>query len=65
MLPNLLWYGGLCKGQALLDLCYRQCGIQTLGTYSRAIENSVATVQAHAVVQGLLPLLSAFVSAVG
>ena len=53
------------KRQTLLDLSNGERWVETLGAYSRAVENGVASVQAHAVVQSLLPLLCALVSAIG
>ena len=55
----------LSKSQTLLDLCDGKSRVQALGAYSRAVQNCMTTVQAHAVVQGLLPLLLTFISAVG
>lgn len=55
----------LCKSQTLLNLRNSQRWVQALRTHPRAVQNSVATVQTHAVVQSLLPLLLALISAVG
>lgn len=56
-----------CLGEshALLDLSNRQRGIQALGACPRAVENSVASVQAHAVVEGVLALGLPLVTRIG
>jgi hypothetical protein len=46
----------LGEGHALLDLGNRQRGVQSLGARPRAVENGVAAVQTHAVVEGVLAL---------
>lgn len=52
--PNSLT-SPLC-GHLLLDLGDRIAGVQTLGTCSCAVENGVATIQTHRVVEGVLAL---------
>ena len=49
----------------LLDLRNRPAGVQALGTRPRAVEDGVAPVQTHAVVQHLLPLGLVLVARVG
>lgn len=55
----------LVSSQHLLDLGNSTSRVQTLGAGSRAVENGVATVDAHAVVQGVLTLGGLLVSGVG
>jgi hypothetical protein len=55
----------LRESHALLDLRNSQRGVQSLGARPRAVENGVASVQAHAVVQGVLALGLLLVSGVG
>ena len=50
------------KGESLLDFCDSFPRIETLRTGAGAIENGMAAVDAHAVVQGCLALCCAFVS---
>lgn len=52
------------KSHILLDLLDGLCWIQALGTSSRAVEDGVAPVQAHAVVEHLPPLGVALVARV-
>ena len=56
-----------CLGEshALLDLGNRQRGVQALGACPRAVENGVASVQAHAVVEGVLALGLPLVTRIG
>ena len=56
-----------CLGEshALLDLSNRQGGVQALGACPRAVENGVASVQAHAVVEGVLALGLPLVTRIG
>ena len=56
-----------CLGEshALLDLGNRQRGVEALGACPRAVENGVASVQAHAVVEGVLALGLPLVTRVG
>ena len=49
----------------LLDLRNGPCGVQALGAGPRAVENGVATVHAHAVVQGGLALGGLLVTGIG
>lgn len=49
----------------LLDLCNGPCRVQTLGACPRAVENGVATVDAHAVVDGVLALFGLLVTGIG
>lgn len=44
------------KSHLLLDLGDRQTGVETLGACAGAVENGVAAVQAHRVVEGVLAL---------
>ena len=53
------------ESHLLLDLRDRQPRIQALGTCSRAVQNRVAPVHAHAVVQRVLALLLLLISRVG
>jgi hypothetical protein len=55
----------LSESHALLDLGNRQRRVQSLGTCPRAVENGVATVQAHAVVERILSLGQLLVTRVG
>lgn len=55
----------LTKSHRLLDLLDRLAGIQPLRTRPRAVQDGVAPVQAHAVVQHLLALGRALVARVG
>lgn len=57
MMPNLL----SCEGQTLLNLRDRQSWVETLWTCPRAVQDGMASVQAHAVVQRILSLLGALV----
>jgi hypothetical protein len=52
----------LRKRQALLNLSNRLRRVQTLRTRPAAVEDSVASVQAHAVVEGFFALGGAFVA---
>lgn len=54
----------LCESHALLDLGNSQSWVQSLGARPRAVENGVASVQAHAVVKGVLALCLLLVSRV-
>jgi len=58
-------YPRLCKSHALLDLSNRQRRVQPLGAGPAAVQDGVATVQAHAVVESVLALRRLLVSAVG
>lgn len=55
----------LSKGHALLDLSNRKCWVQSLRACPAAVQNGVASVQAHAVVEGVLSLGSLLVTGVG
>lgn len=55
----------LCERHALLDLSDREGRVKTLGAGTAAVQNGVAAVQAHAVVERVLALLSALVTRVG
>lgn len=46
----------LGESHALLDLGNSQSGVQALGTCPAAVQDGVASVQAHAVVQSVLAL---------
>ena len=52
----------LCKRQALLDLCNCLSGIQSFRTRPATVQDGVASVQAHAVVESFLSLGGAFVT---
>jgi hypothetical protein len=54
----------LCKGHHLLDLGNGFARVQALGTGPGAVEDGMATVHAHAVVQSGLALGSTFVAGV-
>lgn len=54
----------LVSREHLLDLGNGTCRIQTLGASPCAVENRVAAVNAHAVVQGVLALGSLLISRV-
>jgi hypothetical protein len=58
-------FAHLGESHALLDLSNRQGRVESLRACPRAIENSVAPVQAHAVVEGVLALGLLLVSGVG
>lgn len=51
--------------ELLLDLGNGKTRVKTLGAGSRAVENSVAPVESHAIVEVLSPLGSLLVSGVG
>ena len=53
------------KSQTLLDLSNGKRRVQPLGTSPGAIENGVATVERHAVVEGVLALGRLLVARVG
>jgi hypothetical protein len=55
----------LSEGHALLDLGNRKRRVQSLGARPRAVENGVASVQAHAVVKSILALGLLLVTRVG
>ena len=55
----------LSESHALLDLSNRQRRVQTLRACPRAVENGVASVQAHAVVQGVLAFGLLLITRVG
>lgn len=57
----------ICSSEchALLDLGNRQCRIQSLGARAAAVEDGVASVHAHRVVQRILPLGRLLVARVG
>jgi hypothetical protein len=59
------WSRHLGEGHALLNLSNCQRRVQSLGACPRAVKNGVATVQAHAVVEGFLALSHLLVSRVG
>lgn len=46
----------LLQSHLLLDLGNGVAGVKTLGARSRAVENRVASIQAHRVVEGVLSL---------
>jgi len=52
------------KSHALLDLGNRQAGVEALGACPGAVENGVAAVQAHRVVEGVLALGSPLVAGI-
>jgi hypothetical protein len=58
-------FPNLRKSHALLNLCNSQCWIQTFGACPRAVENSVASVQGHGVVQSILSFGGLLVSRIG
>ena len=68
LVPRLLPLSSLIpilrKRHTLLNLRNRQRRIESLGTRSRAVQNRVAPVQAHAVVKRVLALSHLLVSAV-
>jgi len=55
----------LRERHALLDLRDRQRRVQTLRARPAAVQNGVASVQAHAVVEGVLALVGLFITRVG
>lgn len=55
----------LGESHALLDLGNRQRRVEALGACPRAVKNGVASVQAHAVVEGVLALGLLLVTRVG
>lgn len=55
----------LSESHALLDLSNRKRRVETLGACPRAVENGVASVQAHAVIQSVLALGLLLVTRVG
>jgi hypothetical protein len=55
----------LGESHALLDFGNCQCWVQSLGARPRAVENRVASVQAHTVVERILSLGLLLVSRVG
>lgn len=55
----------LGEGHALLDFSNRKRRVETLGACPRTVENGVASVQAHAVVEGVLALSLLLVTRVG
>ena len=55
----------LWSGQLLLDLRNGQCRVQSLRASPRAVENGVATVHTHAVVQSGLALSLLLITRVG
>lgn len=52
------------EGHALLDLGNREAGVEALGACPGAVENGVAAVQAHRVVEGVLALGSPLVTGI-
>lgn len=54
----------LRKSHALLNLRNGQSGVESLGARPRAVENSVATIQTHRIVERLLALLGLLVSGI-
>jgi len=54
----------LCESHALLDFCNCLGWIQTFRTCSAAVQDSVASVQAHAVVKSFLSLGCALIARV-
>lgn len=54
----------LRKSHLLLDLGNGQCRVQALGACPAAVQNCVASVQTHAVVQGVLALCSLLITRV-
>ena len=55
----------LGESHALLDLSNRERRVEALGACPRAVENCVASIQAHAVVEGILALGLLLVTRVG
>lgn len=53
------------SGHQLLDLGDCTGGVETLGASPRAVKNGVATVDAHAVIQGVLALSGLLVTGIG
>lgn len=53
------------SGHQLLDLRDSTGGVQALGASPRAVKNGVATVDAHAVIQGVLALGGLLVTGIG
>lgn len=59
------WLDSTRECKALLDLGNRKRWVETLWTGTAAVENGVASVQAHAVIEVLLALLGLLVTRVG
>jgi len=55
----------LSESHALLDLSNRQRRVETLGARPRAVKDGVASVQAHAVIKGVLALRLLLITRVG
>jgi len=55
----------LSERHALLDLSDRKCRVQALGARSAAVQDGMASVQAHAVVEGILALVGLLITRVG
>lgn len=53
------------EGQALLDLSNGETWVETLGACSAAVQDGVASVHAHAIVQVVLALLGLLVTRIG
>lgn len=53
------------KGKLFLDVGNGETGVETLGAGAGAVENGVAAVQAHGVVEGVLALGGALVTGIG
>lgn len=64
-LPPSPKFLGSGKRHALLDLCNRLPGIQPLRTRPRAIQDGMAPIQAHVVIQHRLPLALVLVAGIG
>ena len=65
MRKNHLFRTNLVSSQHLLDLGNSKSRVQTLGAGSRAVKDGVATVYAHAVIQGVLSFGGLLVTGVG
>lgn len=63
--PHILSTIPSSKSHHLLNLRNRLPRIQPLGTSPRAIQNSMAPIQTHAIIQRRLPLTLVFIPAVG
>lgn len=53
------------EGELLLDVGNGETGVETLGAGTRAVENGVAAVQAHGVVESVLALGVALITGIG
>lgn len=63
--PSQLRQERLSEGHALLDLGNGESRVEALGAGPAAVQDSVATVQAHAVVEAVHPLGGPLVTGVG